>query len=104
MIPEASDGSDTSDGRRELAERLVRILPGSRPETIGSLTRTARFRLAPPEETIYRQGDPVPLVLILDGYGAFRRTTAKGQLLLSGVGRTGDLFGFSGMSAVLSSV
>ena len=97
-------GSETSDGRRELADWLVRTLPGCRPETIGLLTRTARIRLAAPEETIYRQGDPVPLVLILDGYGAFRRTTAKGQLLLSGIGRTGDLFGFTSMTAVLSSV
>ncbi|HTE65808.1 MAG TPA: Crp/Fnr family transcriptional regulator, partial [Candidatus Binatia bacterium] len=46
----------------------------------------------------------MPLTLILRGFGAFRRTTVDGQHLSSGVGRAGDLFGFSGMASVASSV
>jgi CRP-like cAMP-binding protein len=53
---------------------------------------------------IYRQGEPAPLTLILRGFGAFRRTTADGLHLTSGVGSAGDLFGFSSMASVSSSV
>jgi CRP-like cAMP-binding protein len=83
---------------------LLRALPSCRPETIGRLTEKASLRTVHTEEAIYRQGEPVPLTLILGGFGAFRRTTEEGQQLSSGVGRAGDLFGFSGMASVASSV
>jgi CRP-like cAMP-binding protein len=68
------------------------------------LADTARLRTVPPEAAIYPQGEPAMLTLILDGFGAFRRTTIGGQQLSSGVGRAGDLFGFSSMASVASSV
>jgi CRP/FNR family cyclic AMP-dependent transcriptional regulator len=83
---------------------LLRRLPGARSETIGALSESARLRAVHPEEAIYRQGEPAPLTLILRGFGTFRRTTVSGQQLASGVGRTGDLFGFSSMASVASSV
>ena len=50
-----------------------------------------------PGEQIYRQGEPVPLTNILEGYGAARRTTASGKELVNGVARTGVVFGWSGL-------
>jgi CRP-like cAMP-binding protein len=61
-------------------------------------------RAVQPGEHIYRQGEPVPLTIILRGYGAARRTTVDGQLLVSGVAPAGQLFGFSGIASAHSSV
>jgi CRP-like cAMP-binding protein len=79
-------------------------LPGCRTETIERLVQTVRLRSVKPGEQIYRQGDPVPLTLILEGYGAARRTTVNGKELVSGVAPAGVLFGWSGLAAVPSSV
>ena len=87
-----------------MREVLRRRLADCRPETISALTETARLRTVHAEEAIYGQGEPAPLTLILRGFGAFRRTTVNGQHLSSGIGRAGDLFGFSSMASVASSV
>jgi CRP-like cAMP-binding protein len=63
-----------------------------------------RIRTIQPGQQIYRQGDAVPLTMILDGYGAARRTTVNGKELVSGVAPAGVLFGWSGLAAVPSSV
>jgi CRP-like cAMP-binding protein len=90
--------------RSSLRDPLVRALPGCRSETIDRLLRAVRARSLKPGEQIYRQGDPVPLTLILEGYGAARRTTVNGKELVSGVAPAGTLFGWSGLAAVPSSV
>jgi CRP-like cAMP-binding protein len=87
-----------------LREVLARVLPGAAEETIARLLQTARLRIVAPGEEIYRQGDPVPLTLILDGYGAARRTTVNGKELVSGIAPAGVLFGWSGLGAVPSSI
>ena len=46
----------------------------------------------------------MPLTIITEGHGAARRTTSTGKELLSGVARSGVLFGWSGLAAVPSSV
>jgi len=91
-------------GRRVLRELIAPVLPGSGPETIEALVASARLRTLDPHETVYRQGDPVELLLILDGHLAFQRTNVSGQHLITGVATTGDLFGFSAMAPVQSSV
>lgn len=53
---------------------------------------------------MYRQGEPVPLTLILAGYGAARRMTESGKELVSGIAPPGTLFGWSGLAAVPSSI
>jgi CRP-like cAMP-binding protein len=90
--------------RHELHDLLVRRLPGCAPETIGALVDTARLRRVPHGEVIYRQGEPVPLTLILQGYGVARRMMVSGQEIMSGVAPAGELFGFSGLASVHSSV
>jgi CRP/FNR family transcriptional regulator, cyclic AMP receptor protein len=102
--PESQLGSESIPNRQEIRDVISRALPDMHPATIDVLTRTARLRHVAGDATIYRQGDPVPLTILLSGYSAFRRTTAAGQELMSGVGRPGDLFGFSGLAAVQSSV
>ena len=91
-------------GHRSLRELLTPTLPGCRLATIERLIQTAQTRTVQPGEQIYRQGDPVPLTLILSGYGAARRTTVNGKELLSGVAPAGVLFGWSGLASVPSSV
>jgi CRP-like cAMP-binding protein len=91
-------------GRPSLRELLTPALPGCRPETIERLILTVQARTVQPGEQIYRQGDPVPLTLILSGYGAARRTTINGKELVSGVAPAGVLFGWSGLASVPSSV
>lgn len=83
---------------------LEQALPGCRAETIVRLIDSARIRSVQPAQQIYRQGEPVPLTIILEGYGAARRTTVDGKELVSGVARTGVLFGWSGLAAVPSAV
>jgi len=53
---------------------------------------------------IFRQGEGVPLTLVLRGHGAFRRTTMDGQRLTVGVAYPGDLVGFSSIASVVSGV
>jgi CRP-like cAMP-binding protein len=87
-----------------LRELLIRTLPNCSAETRARLIREVRIRTVQPGEKIYRQGEPVPLTLILAGYGAARRTTVSGKELVSGVAPPGVLFGWSGLASVPSSV
>jgi CRP-like cAMP-binding protein len=90
--------------RDPVREALVASLPGCRPETIQRLIDAVRVRRVQPGDRIYTQGDPVPLTVILEGYGAARRTTISGKELVSGVAPAGVLFGWSGITSVPSSV
>jgi CRP-like cAMP-binding protein len=93
-----------TDTRQTLREHLRTVLEASRPETISAMVDAARVRAVRAGETIYRQGEAVPVTLILEGYGISRRTTADGQQLFSGVAPSGVLFGYSGIAAAVSSV
>jgi len=90
--------------QQTLGELLVQALPVCRPETIEQLVRLARLRRLHPQQLMYLQGEAVPLTLILGGFGAFSRTTVNGQILVSGVAQPGELFGWSGIASVESSV
>jgi CRP/FNR family transcriptional regulator, cyclic AMP receptor protein len=85
-------------------DRILRALPACRPETITALLELARLRSVEAHASIYRQGDPVELILVMDGYVAFQRTTADGLQLTAGVAGPGALFGFTSLTAVASSV
>jgi CRP-like cAMP-binding protein len=101
MTDARPDDTTPTSEVRSLRDLLVRALPGCRPETIERLIQTVRARSVKPGDQIYRQGDPVPLTLIIEGYGFARRTTVNGKELVSGVA---PLFGWSGLAAVPSSV
>src|SRR5438552_8487610 len=104
MSGSAEDQQGTRHSATEglLADQMLRSLPDCRPETVEILVKSARLRRLPPGEQIYQQGEPVPLTLILRGFGAFRRTTMTGQEFLSGVAPAGALFGWLGIATVPS--
>lgn len=95
---------DVQRDTRDLEELLLQRLPECQPTTIRSLVATARVRDVRAGEHIYRQGESVSLTLILRGHIAFRRMTAEGQTVMTGVGSAGALFGFSSAAPVQSSV
>ena len=81
MITERDRPAETPPpvARDALADRLRATLPVARANTIERLIQTVQVRSVAPGRQIYRQGDPVPLTLILTGYGAARRTTVNGR-------------------------
>jgi CRP-like cAMP-binding protein len=83
---------------------IEQALPGCRRDTARFLAETARVRTVPIDDRIFRQGELIPLTLVLRGYGAFRRTTVDGQQLSVDIASPGDLFGFSSIASTSSSV
>lgn len=95
--------SEVGAGASALAGSIAAALPGSNPASISLLAANARLREVGPGELIFRQGDAIPLTLLLSGHAAFRRTTADGQLLFVGVAYPGEFFGMSSISATVAS-
>jgi CRP-like cAMP-binding protein len=93
--PEAAGKGDPST---DVLNQIVDALPRARSETRLRLEHTARIRTLAPGEVAFRQGDPIPLTLMLDGHAALRRTTADGRELVLGIAARGWLFGFSSIA------
>ena len=87
-----------------LRDALLEPLRECRRETIDAMVASARLRRVRHTENIYWQGEPVPMTLVLEGYGISRRTTTLGQQLFSGVVPAGSFFGYSGVAGSISSV
>jgi CRP/FNR family transcriptional regulator, cyclic AMP receptor protein len=87
--------ADERDGLREL---LVRALPEAAPETIETLVASARLRSVDPGHMIIRQGETLPLTLVIHGYAAVRRTTTGARELVLGIARPGSLVGHRGLA------
>ena len=104
VLDERPPAESPTTKRDPVREALAGSLPRCRSETIQRLTETVRERTVQRGERIYLQGDPVPLTVILEGYGAARRTTLGGKELVGGVAPAGVLFGWSGLASVPSSV
>jgi CRP-like cAMP-binding protein len=90
--------------RSEVRESIARWLPRCRPETWDALAAYARVSTFKRNERIYALGEPVPITMILSGYGVARRTTSTGLLLISGVAQAGAPFGWSGLAQAKSSL
>ena len=91
-------GVDTST----LRSMLHNALPAARPESLRGLVDLARIRTVHDGDTVFHQGEALPLTLVLSGYAVFRRTTVDGQQLALGVATPGGMYGFSGISSVTS--
>ena len=83
----------------DLSRMIASALPNARSDTQRSLAQAARIRSLAPKDLIFRQGEPILLTLMLQGYASFRRTTADGRQLVLGVATGGDLFGYSSFAA-----
>jgi CRP-like cAMP-binding protein len=90
------------DDRQALRQLLARALPGAARESIERLADDARVTRIGPGEVISRQGEPMPVTLVMDGYAALRRTTSNGRELVLGIADAGCLFG-SGISGQAAS-
>jgi CRP-like cAMP-binding protein len=102
--PRTNTHSATRVFRADLPELLKRALPSARPKSQQLLTEAARIRNVAPGEVVFTQGEPIPLTLMVEGYGAFRRTTSDGRQLVLDLATRGDFFGLSSISALSSPV
>jgi CRP/FNR family transcriptional regulator, cyclic AMP receptor protein len=57
------------------------------------------MRSVVPGGVIFRQGEPLPLTLVVEGFSALRRTTPDGRQLFLRLVTGGDFFGLSGIAA-----
>ena len=94
----------TADPSTDRSNQIADALPRARNQTRRSLEDTARVRALAPGELAFRQGDPIPLTLMLHGHAALRRTTADGRELVLGIASRGWLFGFSSIAGSLAGV
>lgn len=103
-VRETPNVSTLPIARRELRGVIERALPGCRRETSESLAAMAHLRSVSGGGTIFSQGEPIPLTLVIRGHGAFRRTTIEGKQIATGIGIPGNLYGFSSIAGTRSSV
>jgi CRP-like cAMP-binding protein len=99
-----SNGFPTPRERARLKAMIQASLPGIRADSAESLAKTARLRQVRIDETVFRQGEEIPLVLMVRGHGGFRRTTVDGQQLYTGIAYPGEIFGITSIAATISSV
>ncbi len=105
----ATDVSVGNNGRSSgpppsLEQTIEDSLTGIRPGSVRALADAGRIRTMRPGETILEQGEEIPLVLLLQGHGGFRRTTVDGQQVMVGIAYPGGIFGITSVSATISSV
>lgn len=101
---ESQGGSVSTTEYAEIQELIERTLPGCSVQTHRLLAETARVVTVRREELIFRQGEPIPLTLMVGCHGAFRRTTVDGQALTVGIAKPGDLFGYSSIASTSTPV
>ena len=87
-----------------LRQRILKTLPCSRPESAAALAASARLRRFGPDETIFRQGEEIQVVLLVRGHAVFQRTTVDGQQVTVGIALPGELFGVTSVSSPIASV
>lgn len=90
------------EDRPALRQLLARALPAAAPESIEWLADSARVTGVGRGDVIFRQGEPIPVILVITGYVALRRTTWNGRELVLGIAKAGDLV-VSGISGEFAS-
>ena len=101
---ESPDGSGSTTEDSDLHALIERALPGCGPHTYQLLAESARIGTVRRGEVVFRQGEQIPLTLMVRGYGAFRRTTVDGQILTVDIAKPNDLFGFSSIASTRTPV
>jgi CRP-like cAMP-binding protein len=92
-------GYATRRGHADISALIRRALPNARTTSHRLLTQSARVRGVVPDDVIFSQGEPIPLTLVVEGYGAFRRTTADGRQLVLDLASRGAFFGLSSIAS-----
>lgn len=82
------------DHRPVLRHLLARRLPGAASESIERLAEDARVVRVRPGDVIFRQGEPIPVALVIHGHAGLRRTTWDGRELVLAIAKSGCLFGW----------
>lgn len=81
------------DHRPEIRQLLARAMPGAASESIERLADDATVTRVGPGDVIFRQGESIPVTLVIRGYAAFRRTTKDGRELVLDIATSGCVFG-----------
>jgi CRP-like cAMP-binding protein len=89
---------------QELRTALAASLPHARALSVQKLVRSATLLDLRPGLLVFRQGEPIPLVMLMEGVAGFRRTTTDGQQLLVGIAKRGALVGVTSVAGVVSTV
>ena len=97
-------GAPDTETRATLRDMIQTSLPGCQPASARFLAETARIQWIASGEFVFRQGEEVPLALLLSGLAVFRRTTVDGQQLTVGVAYPHEVFGITSISSTISSV
>ncbi len=82
------------DHRPEFRQLLARALPGAASSSIERMADDARVTRVGPGDVIFRQGEPIPVTLVIHGHAALRRTTSDGRELVLHIAKSGCLFGW----------
>jgi len=91
---------DTDRGPAAVIGPVKARFPHAGSETLRALALAARIRTHLANDIVHRQGDEVPLRLVLDGVGAARRMTVDGRELVVAILRRGDLIGLLGLASI----
>jgi CRP-like cAMP-binding protein len=88
------DAHRRRDHSTALRQVLAQALPGATSESIERLAEDSRVTILGPGDVIFRQGEPIPVTLVLHGYAALRRTTLDGRELVLGIAKPGCVLGW----------
>ena len=94
-----ADRPHVSSGHQGLAAVLEANLPHALEDSTWRLAAAALVRTLQGGETAFDQGESIPLVVVLEGYGAFRRTTVDGRHVIVGIAHPGGLHGIGAAEA-----
>jgi CRP-like cAMP-binding protein len=104
-VPESSSRNAAQIAPPPDIETLIeRSLPGIRADSVRLLAERGRMRVFRDGEMVFRQGEEVPLILLLRGHGGFRRTTVDGQQVMVGIAGPDEFFGLTSASATIATV
>jgi CRP-like cAMP-binding protein len=82
------------DHHPDFRQLLARALPGAASESIEQLAKETSVTLVRPGDVIFRQGERIPVTLVIHGHAALRRTTLDGRELVLGIAQSGCLLGW----------
>lgn len=93
FIVDASSPQADQTPPADLRTRLARAFPHASDATLGSLAESARLRQFRRGERLIVQGEPLAVILLLDGWVALRRSSSEGKQVILLIMAPGELTG-----------